>query len=979
MRPSSTLVVLWLTAPPLFAGGCSEGTGSAADVPDLHFSVLETQDSVPGDSGVGAQDVPLELEVEPNVCGAEGGGDPGCACIENDECYSGFCVAGAGGQVCAATCETKCPAGLSCQQVANPAGDPVFVCLDRHLYWCRPCSVAADCKHPSAVASSDQCLDSGDGSGSFCATACHDDADCPASAVCEAADDGKSYCRPETGECSCSALAIQRGASTTCERVNEHGVCRGSRVCGEAGLSACDAEEPQPEVCSGKDEDCDGITDEALPLLPCTVESAVGVCAGVRACSEGTYTLCDAPVAVEESCNAADDDCDGVTDEELAAVACVVEQGAVKCAGTRDCEGGAWSECDAPAAAPEQCNGVDDDCDGATDEAFADLGLACDGPDGDQCATGVLACAANGGTTCTEAASGGHVETCNAIDDDCDGVTDEEFVGLGAACDGVDLDSCTEGVAACGPDGQTTCVEAASLAKVEVCNGEDDDCDGVTDEEFAELGASCDGDDADACDDGHIACAVGGVTVCEEPEGTLKVELCNGNDDDCDGATDEGFAGLGQACDGPDADECESGVIACAGDGQATCNELPDGGKVEACNGNDDDCDGATDEAFPTLGTECDGGDTDKCEGGVVVCATNGGTRCDEPLGPVIIEKCDGLDNDCDAATDESWTSLGEPCDGIDTDKCAYGVIACNPSGQGVLCNEPSGLGVAETCNAFDDDCDGQVDEEFAQLGKLCDGLDEDLCPEGVYVCAPDETLACSEPEFGGHSESCNGLDDDCDGIADEDFPVTQTCDDSPWHQGCGAGSLVCTPDGESVTCEAWAIGTDLMTNGDFSGIEDLEEWPDFGLYIEPGLPAVSASCAYDASLGCKTGPAAKCTFTQPAEKPWFYTLQYTGLPVTEGQEYVLKLCARGSTAGQKLRVGVQEHTSPADVFPAVTFALEAGAWECRRFPFVALASFADAKVTLQLGDASAGPVWIDDVRLECVDPSCAKASAGAP
>jgi hypothetical protein len=232
------------------------------------------------------------------------------------------------------------------------------------------------------------------------------------------------------------------------------------------------------EVCDGLDNDCDGSTDENLTQR-CT--SSCGE--GVAQCERGAWGDCNAPQASEESCNEFDDDCDGQIDEGLSRpcqTACGI--------GSERCVDGAWASCDAPPELEESCNRLDDNCDGQVDEG-------CECIDGDRqvCGSDIGSCQ-QGNQTCAQEMWGACVgqltaqeETCNGLDDDCDGSTDE---GLTQACSS----ACGEGMSAC-EGGQWTACSAPDVPE-EQCNGLDDDCDGVQDE-------------GDLCD-GGLACRCGG-------------------------------------------------------------------------------------------------------------------------------------------------------------------------------------------------------------------------------------------------------------------------------------------------------------------------------------------------------------------------------------------------------------------------------------------------------------------------------------
>ena len=233
-------------------------------------------------------------------------------------------------------------------------------------------------------------------------------------------------------------------------------------------------------------------------------------------------------------------------------------------------------------------------------------------------------------------------EVCNAVDDDCDGVTDEDPVDVSGQPCGSDEGECTAGVEVC-EDGQVVCQGQVGPSD-EVCNNLDDDCDGDTDEQL------------EAC-----ACASG------EP----SEETCNNIDDDCDGQVDEDPVDVsGQPC-GSDEGECTAGVEVCE-DGQVVCQGQV-GPSDEVCNNLDDDCDGQVDEDLSMCGCSDGGGPSeeicnqidDDCDGQVdedlSMCGCSDG-------GEPSSEICNNIDDDCDGQVDEDDGSgggcaqLGQPC-----------------------------------------------------------------------------------------------------------------------------------------------------------------------------------------------------------------------------------------------------------------------------------------------------------------------------
>ena len=192
------------------------------------------------------------------------------------------------------------------------------------------------------------------------------------------------------------------------------------------------------------------------------------------------------------------------------------------------------------------------------------------------------------------------------------------------------------------------------------------------------------------------------------------------------------------------------GLAACpkdAGDGCTRDDECPNGRYCQASS-----C------AFDcTYDAQCPDGfrctERGRCERGCV--KTNGG-----------IEACDGLDNDCDGQVDEDFPDLGLACQ---FGACPPGLNGCTPDGTGLVCDGQVPAENDATCNAFDDDCDGQTDEDAVDqpcplLAGVCAGSLSTCLAEGAW----------SECDYGpdyieGVDSLCDQVDNDCDGLTDEE------------------------------------------------------------------------------------------------------------------------------------------------------------------------------------------------------------------
>ena len=252
---------------------------------------------------------------------------------------------------------------------------------------------------------------------------------------------------------------------------------------------------PSEERCNYVDDDCDGSIDE------------------------DQRNACDAcgPLP-EESCNNNDDDCDGLVDEEL------VRPCETACeSGTETCQTGNWISCTAVQPQEEECDGTDNDCDSQVDE---ELNCLCDVDD-----VGNL-------QPCTEPPlrCGQGFKMCDCVDADC---TELRMTDCLAFCHYF-------------PEEQEQCdpFTGMRLAREE-CNAFDEDCDDLLDEQLVQACYSGDPDTlgVGVCSPGQVYCDLGswgsdrnGVFVPGFCDGeiTPSQEVCDGADNDCDGEVDFG-------------------------------------------------------------------------------------------------------------------------------------------------------------------------------------------------------------------------------------------------------------------------------------------------------------------------------------------------------------------------------------------------------------------------------------------------------
>ena len=573
------------------------------------------------------------------------------------------------------------------------------------------------------------------------------------------------YCEPPlglttvSGDCDDADPAFHPGADEPCTTDIDYN-CDGvtewadDDADGWALCEDCDDVDPAvnpaaTEICNGIDDDCDGEADptSSFDVLP-------------------FY---------------ADTDGDGYGDVSSSTSACAAPPGYVEdttdCDDTRaDVNPGATELCDAYDT-DEDCNGLADDGDpGADATTFTTWYLDADADTYGEDASAVDQCDA----------PASHL----AVGGDCNDLDPAYYPGAPESdCSDPNDYNCDGSVAYVDADGDlwAACVEcddtdaAVNPAASEVCNGIDDNCDGLTDPESATDAltwyADVDGDTfgdaaATALGCGTPSGYVADATDCDDTDAAVfpgATELCNGLDDDCDAVVDPptsadastwyadadgdtfgDAASTTPACDQPagyltDATDCDDTDAAV----------FP--GATELCNGLDDDCDGVIDPASSyDAQTWYADGDTDGYGD-----ATTTMVDCTTPSGYT------GDATDCDDTRADVTPAAAEVCDAAYTDENCNGLADDD---------DPTTTATSMSTWYADADSDGYGNASVSSTACLA---------PATYIA---DATDCDDTRSGVHpgaSEYCDALDvdEDCDGLAEDDDPSVDTSTFDTWYE----------------------------------------------------------------------------------------------------------------------------------------------------------------------------------------------------
>lgn len=259
------------------------------------------------------------------------------------------------------------------------------------------------------------------------------------------------------------------------------------------------------------------------------------------------------------------------------------------------------------------------------------------------------------------------------------------------------------------------------------------------------------------------------------------------------------------------------------------------GATDDTCDNIDDDCSGTADEDFVAQPTSCGAGACTRT--GTRTCVSGSPQDSCMPGTPAASDAtCDNVDDDCSGAADEDFIPQPTTC----------GLGACASSGTSSCVNgNPQdscvpGTPAADdaTCDSIDDDCSGAADEDYVaqqtQCGVgACERTGSTTCVNGTVT-----TTQCQPGDPIGTDDTCDGVDDDCDGASDEDAVAGAACDDGS-GDGCRIG--VCSP--QTHLCETSRRSNCCLSSD--------AECAAPGRCLVGHCDTVAQRCGFEAIAGC--------------------------------------------------------------------------------------------------------------------------------
>jgi hypothetical protein len=710
-------------------------------------------------------------------------------------------------------------------------------------------------------------------------------------------NDDDKYGTPDVSIETCKLSKTQEGHYVTnsddcndyTDKINLELTCDAYDVCGTTE-SVCAKACPQSpaEICDGLDNDCDNVIDNGFDDLTATCYVGVGECLdkGKKICSsDGLGYACDATALLptKEICNDVDDDCDGEIDEFP--LACECEYGDTRICGLtsagectkteQSCrEDGTYPECSPvlPDDNIEECNGVDDDCNGDIDDIAAKTCF-------NACFYGTQSCLAGVWTDC------------NAP----------------PPPDSYDMDCNNEKFGVCYQEGKIDCngnCDAPFVyARGELCNGLDEDCDGEIDNGY-NLGAEC--------TVGKGICQRTGVKICDPND--LNDWMCSVDYpapeyliEQLDHDTYLGYADNRQSFvlykdtilhsvelffknpEKIDAVSIEQSgqklistteytIVSTESRGSWVSFNLPITLSAGEYTILAEDPSGLSNIRIATTNPYADGSSTWRADADYAF-------KIYGAIGVVTSrdETCDGLDNDCDGEIDEGVkTTFYKDVDGDGYGDVSNSVEACDkPDGyvtDSTDCDDTKGNifpNAAETCDGEDNNCNFQIDEELARECSTDCGTGTETCSMGLWIncdadlppdnydveCDNGELGLCNQPgkiQCDGtcdapagepHQEICgNGEDEDCDG---EDAVCWELQDDD------GDGMSEEQGDCDDSDPDVYLGATEYCNGVDdnCNNIIDSDSW-DIG---EICYSSGTGACSTEGVKVCETDTQTKC------------------------------------------------------------------------------------------------------------------------